>query len=236
MTIILEITAACPDSLAAAVSGGADRIELCSALELGGLTPSAGLIAGASALPLPVHVLIRPRSGNMCYSAAELAAMCADIAFVRQAGLAGVVIGAARPDDRLDEVALRQMIDAAGDLPVTLHRVFDCTPDPFEALEQAVALGFTRILTSGQAPTALAGAPLLAKLVQRAGGRIEIMAGAGVTPETVPDLLRQVRPDALHASASTGAAASPRHLEFGFALGPRRITDAARVQALRRLL
>jgi copper homeostasis protein len=135
------------------------------------------LAAGAS---IPVMAMIRPRAGDFVFGTADRAAALADIAHVRAAGLAGVVLGASLPDGRLDSETLGTMIAAASGLDLTLHRAFDLTPDPLAALEQAINLGFSRILTSGQARTALEGADVLAELARAATGRIQIMAGAGV--------------------------------------------------------
>lgn len=233
----LEISVGCADSLHAALTGGADRIELCSAFELGGLTPGPGLMALARNAPVPIHVLIRPRAGDFCFSASEIDAMLADIAAVRAAGLAGVVLGAATPDGSLDEPVLTRLIAAAKGLEIGLHRVFDCTPDADAALETAIRLGFRHVLSSGGATTALAGADQLRHLHARASGRITIMAAAGLSAATAPLLLDKVPLAALHASCSVaGAAPDPRHLALGFATGPRRITDAAAVRALKRAI
>ncbi len=197
----LEICVDSAAGLAKAARAGADRVELCSSLPLGGLTPGPGLLASAAEIGIPSHAMIRPRPGDFLYEDADLRACLFDIAHMRAAGLAGVVIGAAGRDARLDLVALRAMVAAAGPLHVTLHRVFDLTPDPFEALEQAVELGIDRILTSGQAASAPEGQALIGALVERAAGRIEIMAGGGVTPETAAGLMA-CGVDALHASCA----------------------------------
>lgn len=228
-TLPLEICVDSPDGLAAAIAGGADRIELCSALALGGLTPGPGMIAAAADCGTPCHAMIRPRDGDFILRPGDLRAMLADIAAVRQAGLAGVVIGVANPDGSLDETALRSLITAADGLEVTLHRVFDLTPDPFAALETAIALGIRRILTSGQAASAPEGLELLGLLVEKAAGRIEIMAGGGVSAELAP-LLIAARVDALHSSCS---GPDPQHRDSArIGIAPRRVTDLALARAL----
>lgn len=156
--------------------------------------------------------------------------MLADIDAVHRAGLAGVVIGASHADGTLDTEVLATLVAAAGGLCVTLHRAFDLTPDPFGALDAAVDLGMTRILTSGQAPTAVAGAMMLRQLVGHAAGRIEIMAGAGVLPEHADPLLA-VGVDALHGSCSAADAADPGAAMLG--VSPRRVTRAQIVSALK---
>jgi copper homeostasis protein len=149
MTALLEICVADAASLEAAIEGGADRIELCSALELGGLTPSPGLMRLAAQAPIPVYAMIRPRAGDFVFSAREGEIMLADIEAVGGAGLAGVVLGASLPDGRLDEALLSRLHGHARGLGTTLHRAFDLVPDRPAALEAAIALGFERILTSG---------------------------------------------------------------------------------------
>jgi copper homeostasis protein len=261
MGLTLEVCVDTSAGLAAAVAGGADRIELCAALALGGLTPSAGFMAEAARCGVPVMAMIRPRAGDFVWSEAELLVMEADIAAARTAGLAGVVLGASRPDGRLDGVALARLVRAASGggrflernrtgafegsgpefskipapLDLTLHRCFDLAPDMGAALEEAVGLGFRRILTSGGARTAAEGVARIGALVARAAGRIAIMAGAGVTAETAPVLLAQgVRE--LHGSCAECVAVSGKGPEMGF--GPRmeRRTSAARVRALRQAM
>ena len=145
MTNLLEICVGDASGLETAVEAGADRIELCAALDQGGLTPSAGFIELAAKAPVPVHVLIRPRAGGFVYSRSELEAMQADIAFCRKAGIAGVVIGALDDFHDLDEAALAMLSAAAEGMDITLHRAFDLTRDPFSALQTAIALGLPRI-------------------------------------------------------------------------------------------
>ena len=183
-----------------ALQAGANRIELCGGLSDGGITPSAGLIQLVNQqIALPVWVMIRPRGGDFVYDEQEVAVMQADIEAMRQTGVAGVVLGCLNPDGTVDEHLTRQFIELASPLPVTFHRAFDLTRDPFEALEAIIRTGAVRILTSGQQPTAEAGADLLRALVKQAAGRIELMAGAGVNAQNAP-LLAQTGVDALHLS------------------------------------
>lgn len=234
---LLEICVDDADGLAAAIEGGADRIELCSVLELGGLTPQPGLMALAARAPIPVRAMIRPRAGDFVFSAGDLDAMLADIDATRQAGLEGVVLGASLPDGRLDAELLEQLAAAAGDLPRTLHRAFDLVPDMAEAIEQAIALGFDTILTSGRAKTALEGFDDLVLAHRLSDGRITIMAGSGVTAETAPAILSRVPLTALHASCGVPAppdSGAAQHL--GFVSPARRVTSRDRVAALRAVL
>lgn len=232
MTQLLEICVEDAAGLRAAVDAGADRIELCSALGLGGLTPAAGMMALAARQPCPVFAMIRPRAGHFIWSADELAVMRADIAAARAAGLAGVVLGASLPDGHLDVPSLRALIATAGDMGLTLHRCFDLTPDPFIALEVAIDLGFHRILTSGQAPTAAEGRACLAALIAAARGRISIMPGSGVRLETVAELAGLGWTE-IHASASVEMDEDEQLVACGFAAPRARRTDADRIRALR---
>ena len=178
----LEVCVADPQSLAAAVAGGADRIELCSALELGGLTPSPGMMAVAAAAQVPTYAMVRPRAGDFVFDTRDVDVMLRDIDAVHAAGLAGVVIGASRPDGMLDIRLLERLLTHAQGLGTTLHRAIDLVPDFADATEAAVALGVERILTSGGARTALEGMHNIAIAHATAKGRVAIIAGSGPQP------------------------------------------------------
>ena len=230
----VEICVDTPDGLQNAVRGGADRIELCSALALGGLTPSAGLIAFAGQLGVPTLAMIRPRAGGFVWSPAEIAVMRDDIRATRSAGLAGlagVVLGASGRDGALDTATLATLMADAKGLTTTLHRCFDLVPDPFAALEQAIALGFDRILTSGQAVTATQGIDLITRLHAVAAGRIVIVPASGITAQNVRRFtalgLREI-----HASCSVARAEDEKVAGFGFGPAQRRETDAGLLRAL----
>lgn len=232
--IKVEVCVESPAGIDAALEGGADRIELCACLALGGLTPSLGLQRRAVASGLETRVLIRPRAGGFVYDRGELAVMADDIRAARGAGAGGVVIGAATADRQLDREALAVLAEAAGPLGRTLHRVFDLTPGPEESLELAIGLGFDRILTSGQQPTAALGRDLLARLVAQAAGRVTILAGGGIDAGTAGPLLARTGVTELHASCRAPeppASTEARELAFGFGAAPR-TTLAARVAAL----
>lgn len=200
---VLEICTPSYNSALAALRGGADRIELCSGLGEGGLTPSIGLIKAARALPcLRVNVLIRPRGGDFLYTPAEQAIMVDDIKAAADAGADGIVVGALRPDGTIDIEAMSTFIHAAGGLPVTFHRAFDVCADPLQALDDIIALGCARLLTSGQAATAERGLPLLRRLTEQAAGRIIIMPGCGVNPTNALQILTQSGATEIHASAT----------------------------------
>ena len=230
---VLEICVDDAAGLEAAVKGGADRIELCSSLGSGGLTPSRGFMEFASWAPIPVYALIRPRIGDFSYGEDEIGIMIADIEMARAAGLAGVVIGAARASGVLDRPALQRLVAAAQGLDLTLHRAFDIVDDLDASLELAVELGFSRILTSGGARHAQEGAETLARLAAQAGGRISIMAGGGVRPGNVAQLLAIPGIWEVHASSSQPHAAERRLVDFGFVGQEMRHTDEATVRALK---
>lgn len=235
MGLTLEVCVDTAEGLAQAVAGGADRIELCAALAVGGLTPSAGLIGLAARCGVPVVAMIRPRAGDFVWSVAEVAMMEAEIAAVRAAGLAGVVLGASRADGRLDVPVLRRLVAVAPGMELVLHRAIDLTPDMGEALEEAVDLGFHRILTSGGETTAEAGAARIATLVVQAAGRITVMPGSGVNPGNAA-MLKGLGITEIHASCSAATAASGRVVEMGFAPPVARQTVADQVRALRKAL
>jgi copper homeostasis protein len=235
MGLRLEVCVDTAEGLEQAVAGGADRIELCAALAVGGLTPSTGLIALASRCGVPVVAMIRPRAGDFVWSEVEVAMMEAEIAEVRTAGLAGVVLGASRPDGRLDAPVLRRLVDAAAGMELVLHRCFDLAPDMSEALEEAVGLGFHRILTSGGETTAEAGATRIAALLKQAAGRITVMPGSGVNPGNAV-LLKGLGITEIHASCSAQTPVTGRVVEMGFAPPVQRQTDADAVRALRKAL
>ena len=179
----------CVDSYASAMAAavaGADRLELCANLAIGGTTPSPALFQQVQRdCDVPVNVLIRPRFGDFLYSLPEMEEMCTEIQAFRSLGANGVVIGALTPEGDLDMEKMRRLMDCAGEMKVTLHRAFDMARDPLETLEAAVDLGCQTILTSGQAASAPAGLAVLKALHARAAGRIDIMAGCGVKKENI---------------------------------------------------
>ena len=234
---LLEVCVVDPQSLVAAVAGGGDRIELCSALELGGLTPTPGLLRMAAESPIPAYVLIRARSGDFVYDDADVDAMLGDIDAVRAAGLAGVVLGASRPNGELDLKVLARLMDQSEGLGTTLHRAIDLVPDFAEATEAAVSLKFERILTSGGAHSALDGLDNIAIAHATARGRLRIMAGSGLTPENVGALLAAVPVDEVHSSCGAdGPAQSAPAIRLGFAEATRKRTDADVVRAFKQAI
>mgnify|MGYP001597056831 FL=1 len=179
--MIVEICANSFESAMAAQSGGADRIELCTQLAVGGLTPSHHLIKRVmSELSIPIHVLIRPRKGNFCYSKEELNIMKNDIEFCKNLGCSGVVSGVLESDLTIDLFATKQLVEAANGLDFTFHRAFDCVKDPLVSLENLIDLKIKRVLSSGLRPSAIEGISLLSDMNKIANQQIEIMPGSGI--------------------------------------------------------
>jgi copper homeostasis protein len=238
LDVLLEVCVDNAAGLEAAIAGGADRIELCSALSLGGLTPSAGFMALAARAPIPVYAMIRPRAGDFIYTPAEIEQMGIDIATARAAGLRGVVLGAMHADGRLHQDQLATLVGAAAGLGLTLHRVVDVLTEPAESwLDAAIQLKFERILTSGGEASALAGLPRLKHLVAQARGRIVIMPGAGVTAKNVGKFRDELASTEVHASCSRpDTVAAGKTATLGFSPDNARQTDAGLVRALKMAL
>ncbi len=188
---MLEVCCGTLEDALAAEAGGADRVELCAALELDGLTPSLGTVMEArERLDIPVVVMLRPRTGDFRYGRTELATMRRDADLALTAGADGIVFGMLARDGSVDEGPVRAMVEIADGADTVFHRAFDQAPDPAVALETLIALGVSRVLTSGGAPTALEGAAGLRALVEQAAGRIEILAGGGIREPNVEEIVR----------------------------------------------
>lgn len=214
MKRLLEICCADAESVDAAIIGGADRIELCAALGEGGITPSKGLIDYAcSKGVIPINVLIRPRPGDFIYNKCEAEIMLDDIAYAGKAGASGVVIGALHDDGSIDYDLCKQLVDCAKTLgmSVTFHRAFDLCNDPIARLETVMRLGCDRLLTSGQAPDAIKGADVISQLAKIADGRLIILAGAGVAPSNIAELIERTDVTEVHASAKTTVESAMRY-------------------------
>lgn len=203
--VAVEIAVQSAEGVRIAVDAGATRIELTQGLRLGGLTPSAGLIADAveisSGLGGFVNVLIRPRGGGFVFAPDEVQTMVRDIRAAVMMGASGVVVGALTDDGALDVDTLRRLIDAAEDLDVTVHRAVDASADPVVSVVALAELGVRRVLTSGGAARSGDGVGTLAQMVREASGRLEIMAGGGVAIDIIPVLVA-AGVDAVHLSAS----------------------------------
>ena len=191
------------ESAMKAQEGGADRIELCDNPSEGGTTPSAGMIELVRQnLSIDVFVMIRPRGGDFHYSNYDFHAMKRDISQCQKLSADGIVFGILNADGTLDKKRCQELIARARPLKVTCHRAFDMTRDPFEALEDCIEAGFDRILTSGQEAEAIKGTDLIRQLVEKARGRISIMAGSGVNEETVEEIVRRSGVNEIHFSAT----------------------------------
>lgn len=200
MSVLIEAAVESLDDALAAVEGGADRLELCANLAAGGTTPPPSLVAAAlERFDLPVFVMIRARGGSFTYSAAELDRMGRDIESMRELGADGIVVGVLDARGLVDPWRMEPLIAAAGELPITFHRAFDRVPDRCAALEALIDLRVDRVLTSGGAPSALAGADAIRELVEHAGDEIVIMAGGGVRPNNAAELVDSTGVRELHA-------------------------------------
>jgi copper homeostasis protein len=201
---ILEISVETAEAAAAAERGGADRIELCGDLSVGGVTPGVDLIRAARKLVfLPIFSMVRPRGGNFVYTAEEFESMKHDIDMAKEFRMDGVVLGILTPDKQVDIARTRKLVDSARPLPVTFHRAFDECVDLRKALEDVIQTGAACILTSGGAPTAMEGRAMLRKLVAWAGERIIILPGAGTNAENIQTLVRQTRAREYHSGLSS---------------------------------
>ena len=182
--MIIEICANSFESAQTAQIAGANRIELCTELSVGGLTPSHGLIEKVvSELQIPTHVLIRPRSGNFTYSKEEFDVMLRDIAFCKKMGCAGIVSGVLTSENKIDTEKTKDLIAASEGMEFTFHRAFDWVENPLEGLQKLIDLKVNRLLSSGQKPTAIEGISLLKELQKSSNGKVEIMPGSGINLE-----------------------------------------------------
>lgn len=201
MKMLLE---ACVDSVESAVAaerGGADRLELCGNLVIGGTTPEISLYrAVREAVSVPVRVMIRPRYGDFCYTEHELGIMRDGIRTFWELGADGFVFGILFPDGNLDNERMQILIEESGSVPCTLHRCFDLSVDAYAAMEDAIRLGFDTILTSGQEASCEKGLNLLAELNRRAADRIRVMVGSGVNASVIPKIYKGTHITAYHMS------------------------------------
>lgn len=196
---IIEICLESVESVIAAEKGGADRVELCSDLFEGGLTPTIGTVKTAlKKSNIKINVMIRPRGGDFCYSDEEFEVMLEDVRALKDTGINGIVFGILTPEGDVDIVRSKELIELARPLPVTFHRAFDMTRDPYKSLEDLINLGVDRVLTSGQEATVPEGADLLEELVKIAGDRIIVMPGCGITERNFPKLQEKIKAKEYH--------------------------------------
>lgn len=203
MNPLFELCIEGVDAAVAAEAAGIKRVELCAALVEGGITPSIGTIrACRDAVDIDIMVMIRPRGGDFLYSDAELTAMAKSIEACRRIGVTGVVFGLLRTDGSIDRQRTKLLLELSAGLSVTFHRAFDVSRDPFESMETLIGLGVDRILTSGQAATAPEGKDIIKQLIDKAGDRIRILPGCGITPENVAELINYTGAKEFHATAT----------------------------------
>jgi len=241
MSTLLEICCGSIDDARQAQAGGAQRIELCSALFLGGLTPSIGTLQYARRqLSIPIMAMVRPRGGGFRYTDAEFATMEYDAEVFIAKGADGLVFGILKADGSIDVARTKRLREIAGNKQTVFHRAFDVTPDPFRALDELVNLGITRILTSGQQETVPEGAELIRQLIEYAGSRIEILPGGGIRPYNVADVVARTGCAGVHLTAfkTVSDPSTQRHpnVTFGGSLQPPEdsfvMTDAALVRQI----
>jgi copper homeostasis protein len=200
---LLEISVESVESALAAERGGADRIELCGNLSIGGVTPDAGLLRTVRAqVRIPIFYMVRPRAGDFVYSTAEFAEMKRSTVGAKESGMDGVVLGVLTKNRRVDVERTRELVEFAKPLPVTYHRAFDEATDLRQALEDVMQSGAKRILTSGGAKSALEGAAVLARLVEAAGDRVVIVPGAGISALNVEQVAQQTGAREFHSGLS----------------------------------
>ncbi|WP_413283657.1 copper homeostasis protein CutC [Vibrio sp. MA40-2] len=198
--ISIEVCVDNIESLDNAIKAGADRIELCSALLLGGLTPTYGLTSIAVNSHTPIYAMIRPRSGDFLYSNREIDMMCDEIQFFKEIGINGIVIGALTSDAQIDTRAVTKFVNTADNMGVTFHRAFDLVQDPFKSLETLIDLGCERVLTSGGADTAVNGIECIKALVQQSAHRITVMPGCGINNDNAMLIINDTDATELHLS------------------------------------
>lgn len=198
---ILEACVDSVESALAAARGGASRLELCGSLIIGGVTPNPWLFQEIRKhTDIRIHVLIRPRFGDFCYTEEEFILIREAVKEFKKLGAEGIVIGCLKPDGTLNMEQMKILMEEAGDMSVTLHRAFDVCADPYETMEQAISLGIDTILTSGQKNVCTLGADLLKELVEKSAGRITIQAGSGVNAEVIREVHKKTGAAAFHMS------------------------------------
>ncbi|WP_017047926.1 copper homeostasis protein CutC [Vibrio anguillarum] len=244
MNIQVEVCIDNIESLHNAIKGGATRIELCSSLALGGLTPSFGLMKKAAQISsVPVYAMIRPRQGDFLYDQDDLDSMLIDIEMAKQAGLDGIVFGILNPNRTINLEASLLMMQAAQGLGTTFHRAIDQCHSYEQAIEDIAKLGCERVLTSGLAPDAYAGRAVIAHMVKLANGRFSIIAGAGLNASNVTDIIRETGITEVHLSGKTTRASSMDMIANAVKMGQESvddtlipITDPAKIQEVLRQL
>lgn len=243
--VLVEVCCGSVDDVIQAEVGGAGRVELNSSLFQGGLTPSAGaIIESKERISIPLMVMVRPRAGGFCYTEAEIAVMERDVEIGVEHGADGIVFGVLGEDGRIDVKRCGELLKRVGCGEAVFHRAFDVVPDPFEALEQLIDLGFKRILTSGQQRSVPEGMELIAELIERADGRIEILPGGGIRPYNVRMVVERTGADQVHLGAFRSqtdfSCKNNPNIRFGGALYPAEdrydLVDSGVISSLCRIL
>jgi copper homeostasis protein len=239
--VVLEVCVDSVDSAVAAARGGAHRVELCSSLLDGGVTPSAGLIAAVRrSISIGVHVMIRPRGADFCYSDDEFQIMQRDILLAKDMGADGVVLGILDLDGRVDAARTKRLVELASPLKVTFHRAFDMSADLFASLGDLQRIGVHFVLTSGGKQTAIEGAETLKLLAAAASGAIAIMAGSGIEEHNVASLIEQTGVREIHASLKSAVRSPMRYQNEEISMGAGKASEYQRFvvheQKVRRLL
>ena len=217
---ILETCVDCVESAIAAQEGGADRVELCSDLVIGGVSPSVPLFRQIRKYrDLKIRTLLRPRYGDYCFSSYECDELNEEIAIFREEGADGVVVGILNPDGTLNTGQLARFKETAGDMEIALHRAFDVCLDPMQAMEEVISLGYDTILTSGQAATAWEGRELLKELQEKSRGRIEILAASGISPAVIQKLVPYTGISSYHMSGKIEIESAMTFRKSGIGLG-----------------
>ena len=223
--IFLELCIGCAEDAVIAQQAGANRVELCSALMLGGLTPSAGTIAEVKAtVDIPFVAMVRPRGGGFCYSESDFNVMLRDAAVAIELGADGIVFGILTEAGEVDIDRSRQLLEIAQGKQTVFHRAFDVVPDPQAALEQLIDLGVTRVLSSGQEDSAYNGASLIRDLIEQSAGRIEILPGGGIDRFNLDDVIARTGCEQVHIAVPTTRSDTSvngrPHVSFGGSLKP----------------
>jgi len=201
--LIIEVCAGSYNDCITAEQAGGDRVELNSCLSSGGITPSAGMLTKIlKDTKIPVIIMVRPRPGNFVYTENEISVMEKDIEFAVQHGAHGVAFGVLDNNGEINVNACKKLLSAAKGIETVFHRAFDLTPDPERALEICIDLGIKRILTSGQKKTAIEGAECIRRIINKAGGRIEILPAAGINPSNVEKIVKLTGCNQIHGSFS----------------------------------
>lgn len=241
---VLEICVDSLESAIAAEAGGAQRVELCTALAEGGLTPSLGLLrAVRSRIAIDIHVMVRPRAGDFLYSSDDFALMKSEIAIARENGANGIVLGLLTADGDIDVERTAKLVELAHPMKVTFHRAIDLTRDIESALEDVIRTGAHLVLTSGGEPTAMQGRNFIRKMMLTAGDRIQIMAGGGIRPDNICEIARATGALEYHSALRRSVSSNIRHQRHKVHLGDLGIDDytykvvkAADVKVLREAL